>query len=494
MSLHEGDMLHLADIVLRMHMGQVPHLDFTTPLGGWGFQPMVFLADMGFPLGKAMVWSQILVALILLPAIGWVALSRFGPALALAFGLGEVMLITGLIHGETAAAVSLSMHYNRWAWAIGFLVAVMVLLPPRAGEDARSVRIDGVLIGLAMAALAMIKVTYCLALAVPALIMLPVLGRVRVLLWALGVSFAVLAVVAVVEGPAYWIGYANDLLGTTQSARKYPGPPFAGVVFSPAYTAGTAAAVAAVILLARQAQTRNMARGAFLFVAGFIVITWQNFGTDPYWLAFLALFLAALIEREAVPGKGALAGVALVALTLFTPVLLNLAWSPLRHVLADAGDYRPLSETHGEVAGIYLLRERSEAAKAERVLIETGEPEVTEFEGRSLPACAYKGSIVTLTETELKQLADMGLTGGPQPLVADLVSPHWIVSDFTPLPGGAPWTYVGAPGLAAAGHLMVPLCAIDGRVQARVLEAVEESGRTLSLVGETQLFLLYRIE
>ena len=452
-SLHEGDMLHLADILLRMHMGLVPHLDFTTPLGGWGFLPMVALLDLGLSMGRAMVWSQILVALLLLPAIGWVALSRFGPALALAFGLGELALVTGLIHGENAAGVSLSMHYNRWGWAIGFLVAVLVLLPPREGATPRSARIDGVLLGLAMAALAMTKVTYCVALAVPALILLPVTGRGRVLVWGLGVSLGLLAIVAVVEGPGYWIAYVQDVLGTTGSARKYPGPAFAGVVFSPAYTGGTAAAAVAVTLLARREETRNMARGLFLFVAGFVVITWQNFGTDPYWLAFVALILAALIERGVLPGRGAAAATALVSLTLLAPVLLNLVWSPFRHATVSKEAYQPMSETRAEVADLYLLSERASEVKTERVLIDDDpEPPVT-FEGRTLETCNYRGSIVRLARAEVEELAAAGFDTGVQPLVADLISSHWVLSGLTPLPGGAPWTYVGAPGIAAATHL-----------------------------------------
>ncbi|MCB2159989.1 MAG: hypothetical protein KDD95_17150, partial [Rhodobacteraceae bacterium] len=33
LGMHEGDAIHLAEIVLRMADGQWPHLDFMTPLG-----------------------------------------------------------------------------------------------------------------------------------------------------------------------------------------------------------------------------------------------------------------------------------------------------------------------------------------------------------------------------------------------------------------------------------------------------------------------------
>ena len=37
---HEGDALHLIEIVRRMSLGQWPHLDFVTPLGIAGFWPI----------------------------------------------------------------------------------------------------------------------------------------------------------------------------------------------------------------------------------------------------------------------------------------------------------------------------------------------------------------------------------------------------------------------------------------------------------------------
>jgi len=37
---HEGDTLHLAEIVLRMSQGEWPHLDFVTPLGLMAFAPI----------------------------------------------------------------------------------------------------------------------------------------------------------------------------------------------------------------------------------------------------------------------------------------------------------------------------------------------------------------------------------------------------------------------------------------------------------------------
>ena len=45
----EGDALHLADIVLRMAMGQGAHADFMTPLGSLAFWPFVPFQRSGLP-------------------------------------------------------------------------------------------------------------------------------------------------------------------------------------------------------------------------------------------------------------------------------------------------------------------------------------------------------------------------------------------------------------------------------------------------------------
>jgi len=40
----DGDALHMAQIVLRMAEGQIPHQDFVTPLGLMAFLPIVWLS------------------------------------------------------------------------------------------------------------------------------------------------------------------------------------------------------------------------------------------------------------------------------------------------------------------------------------------------------------------------------------------------------------------------------------------------------------------
>ena len=51
---HEGDTLHLVDMVLRMGLaGQVPHLDFMTPIGIGATWPIAAFVAAGFGVGHA---------------------------------------------------------------------------------------------------------------------------------------------------------------------------------------------------------------------------------------------------------------------------------------------------------------------------------------------------------------------------------------------------------------------------------------------------------
>ena len=61
---HEGDTYHLLDILLRMEMGQTPHLDFMTPIGFLAFLPIVLLLKVEFSIGMSILWAQIAVAIL----------------------------------------------------------------------------------------------------------------------------------------------------------------------------------------------------------------------------------------------------------------------------------------------------------------------------------------------------------------------------------------------------------------------------------------------
>ena len=52
---HEGDTAHMVEIVLRMVSGQVPHLDFSTPIGFLAFLPVVGMVKLGLGVGQGFI-------------------------------------------------------------------------------------------------------------------------------------------------------------------------------------------------------------------------------------------------------------------------------------------------------------------------------------------------------------------------------------------------------------------------------------------------------
>ncbi|WP_444430228.1 hypothetical protein ACTTAM_01850 [Rhodobacter capsulatus] len=164
---HEGDALHLADLVLRMaEKGQMPHRDFMTPLGIAGLWPIAAFVQAGLGLGHAFLAAQAAVAAVLFLPILRAAQSRLPGGLAWIFGAYVLGMVLALIHGETQPLFSVSMHYNRWAWAMAYVAVVLAVLEPLGP---RRPRLDGALIGVLMAGLGLVKVTYVVALA-PALV------------------------------------------------------------------------------------------------------------------------------------------------------------------------------------------------------------------------------------------------------------------------------------------------------------------------------------
>jgi len=129
-------MLHLVDIVLRLEGGARIHEEVMTPLGPWGFMPFVLLSHAGLGLGAALKWGQVAVAALLLGPVIWVGVSRMRAVpLALGFGAVVLLLASGMVYGGADPKISLSMHYNRWAWAIVFLPLALVLLPAQRRGD-----------------------------------------------------------------------------------------------------------------------------------------------------------------------------------------------------------------------------------------------------------------------------------------------------------------------------------------------------------------------
>lgn len=476
---HEGDTLHLVDIVLRMaHAGQQPHIDFMTPLGLLGLWPIVLFSKAGFGIGHAFLAAQALLAVVLFGPVLRVATSRFAGGWAWLFAGYVMVLCLALVHGEAGPVNSISMHYNRWAWALAYIAVPLAMLEPLGP---RRPVLDGALIGLAMVGLALLKATYFVALAPAVLLALLLRRDLRAAGIAVLAGLVVMGALTLLLGPGYWVAYLHDLLAVAHSStRAAPGLSFEGVLTDPAYILGTLTALAGVVLLRRAGR---MHEGLVLLalVPGLSFITYQNFGNDPQWLILLGLLAFAL--RPGTAQANGLAMVGVIALSLGSASAINMALSPFRKAPENAlpllamrpGDRDLLApgprmyqvvKTRVDVTTDGPYARYSENAKWPEPAVLNGEP---------LPECELTSGYIAFLETTASDLQEAGF-GGSGILVTDLLSPLWLYGDFRPLKGAAPWHYDGAPGLEGADHVLVPLCASSKLRRRDILKAITVAG------------------
>lgn len=503
---HEGDTLHLADIVLRMaDFGQLPHLDFMTPIGIGAVWPIAIFAEAGMGFGHAFFAAQALVAaLLFLPAIR-AASSRLPGGLAWALALYIIVLCLAMVHGEANAASSVSMHYNRWAWAMAYIAVPLAMFEPLGR---RRPGLDGVILGLMLAGMAMVKVTYFAAF-LPAIVIALVARRdLRTLGVALVTGFAVAGLLTLLLGMTFWLGYLHDLATVAASERRAaPGEDLGGVLALPAYLTGTLTLLATVIFL-RQAGRMTEGMVLLFLVPSFVYVTYQNFGNDPQWLVLLGIIALALRPETGVTnGFGWRLGTALtlagvMAFTLGAASVVNLVWSPFRMAFTQQEAPRPLlsmrpqdSDVLVEGARLYrvamtIAGDRPGMPYADYAeLADRDEPGV--LNGEELADCEISTGMDAWFETAARDLQGAGY-GGSSILVADLFSALWLYGDFRPVRGAAPWYYGGVPGLAAADHVLVPLCPTGLSARNAMLEALGTSGFTLTEERRTASYILLK--
>ncbi|MBV1902424.1 MAG: hypothetical protein KUG58_02185, partial [Marinosulfonomonas sp.] len=501
---HEGDTLHFLQIVLRMADGQWPHLDFMTPIGVLAVAPISMFVALGYGAGTAILLSQLLVAVILLPAVWWAAYSRMRGVLPYLFGFIVLVLVTALVYGETEPSISISMHYNRWAWAISFVaIALAVIpskLPPRQG-------LDGVLIGLAMAALLLMKVTYFVAFAAPIVVAMLMRRNFRMFLVSVATGVVVMGVLTLLAGVGFWQAYLGDLLTVSQSGiRPEPSANIRATITGPAHMAGSVALIFAVVML-RNARDAIGGVVLMLLVPGFFYVTYQNFANDPQWLLMLGVILLSFSPERGLKNafgwdmRTALKVNAAIVLALAAPSFLNLTFSPLRHYYLDAETYSqllPQSTVHTDlnVASLRAYRVDARIAFAEK---EAGLDAYSELADRDAPV-VLNGETLTQCEIELglpiwfqtivSDLDQAGLAKGKRIFAADLFSSHWLFGPLLPLEQGAPWYYGGLPGIQSADYVLVPVCSVIPDLTRQILDAIDTAGITLTEVRRTPLYIL----
>lgn len=481
---YEGDMIHLFDLVERVARGQWPHLDFQTPLGYLSIAPISLFRALGAGFGQAFLYAQVAVAAVLLLPVWWVARTRFHGIWGALFAIQVLVFVLALIHGETDPYLAVSMHYNRWAWALAYLAVPLALLPRRGGGPDWP---DMAVLGGAMTALALVKITYVAALAPPIAAALLLRGQGRLLAGALAVSAVLLLGFTALAGAAYWPAYLGDLLTVARSEiRQHPDKNLVAVLSAPAYLATSLLVLAGAALL-RLGRLLSEGLALLLLLPGLVYVTYQNYGNDPQWLVLVGLILIVLAPRAPAgppDRRQALSLVAAGILALGAGSFVNLATSPLRLLLEAPQDTVAAFPGLPGPPDVFVSRDQVAGLKVEvpgaslpvaRDLPPPAEPapEPARLNGAPLPDCKIAAGFVGWFQSAARDLVQAGY-GGKRIVAADLIGGLWLFDQaLPPVPGGAPWYYGGLPGWDRADYLLIPLCPIAEPVRRAWLDELE---------------------
>jgi hypothetical protein len=506
---HEADTLHLVQIVFRMNMGQWPHLDFMTPLGALAYAPIALFTWLGAGIGHAILYAQIAVAVVLLPAVWWVSVSRFSGGLAYLFGALVMILCVAIAFGTEEQTISISMHYNRWAWAFSFVAIALAVVP---SMDRERPLVDGVTIGLCLAMLALIKVTYFIAFAPAIALALAFRKDWRAMGWALIAGLVVIGIVTLFAGVGFWFAYAQDLIEVSRSkVRPQPGLTISRVILSSAYLGATAMAVLGAVLY-RQSKEDAGGYALLALLPGFFYVTYQNYGNDPQWLPLLAILFLALRPKQARHnrwGWDIRKGMEIAAIATFAmaaPSYINMASSPIRQMTFDAEGYEPILMTEDINSDLQLphIRARrvdgwvslaSDGAGLDAMEEGADRKDLGALSGQPLPYCKLKLGLPGWTKTIVDDLDRAGFAGGNRIFIADIFSSHWLYGDLKPLINGAPWYYGGLPGFDSADYVLVPQCPASPEARKQILDDIMAlEGVTVEEIRRTPLYILMDIK
>ncbi len=503
---HEGDALHLIQIALRMANGQWPHLDFMTPIGVLAIAPVAWLLSLGFGAGISIMGAMVLMAAILLPGIWWVAYSRLSSGMAYAFGALLIVLMTALAYGGDTMVASISMYYNRWDWAVAFLLVTLAVLPP-AGRKSQGA--DGVIYGLGLAFLALSKITFFAAF-LPGILLALVLRRQwRALGIGLLAGLVVVGLVTLLAGVDFWAAYIADLRAISGSGiRPRPGVSLAQILTGPGYIAATIILIAAVVFV-RQAGRDVSGVVLLIFAPAFIYVTYQNWGNDPKWLILLPFLLLTLRpQRHMNNGLGwdvgrAMGMVSLLAATLFVPSLYTLSFANIRHARTSTDGYFQVikgarnADFRMRVDRMYATVKRQPFSLRDPKIVAQAKAEVklpkdTLF-GQPLDLCALDMGLVGMLQQIAADVDAVKGTAGKSVFVADTFSNLWLFGETVPVPGAAPWYYGLNQAYRNADFLLVPLCPITPAARSKVLAELPDSGVNVQEVMRNDLFILLRV-
>lgn len=501
---HEGDAIHVLSIALRMGQGQLPHLDFMTPLGILSFAPIAWLISLGLGVGHAIMGAFVLFAALILAPVWWAAWSRLSGWLAYAFGGFIIILCTALAYGGADQVASISMFYNRWGWAVAFVLVILSVLPSKSPNQG----IDGVVLGLGLGWLALAKITFFVAFLPGVLVALLLRRQWTALLTGVLAGLILAGIVTLFTGVAFWGAYLGDLSAVSSGPiRAAPGANIATLLLSPVFVVMNICLILGIVLI-RQAGQATEGLILILFAPAFIYTTYQNWGNDPKWLILMTVLLLTLRpDRHLNNAFGwdiarAMGVVSLVSIALILPTILTLIFADLRHARLSQTQFVPILQGHKN-SDLKMRADRM-FAPVRRTAFALDNPEVVTLLGarqtsvapdllfgQPMPVCKLAMGLVGTMMEMARDIDAFGGMDGKSIFVADTFSSLWLFGSTVPVPHGAPWFYGGDTGLTEADYVLIPLCPVTYDARKIVLETLQARPEIhLREVMRTELFVL----
>lgn len=325
------DVFIFIDGAYRLAHGQVPHVDFQTPLGALGFVlPYLGLVISG-EYGATMPTALALVLLAVTPIAIYVLASRLHYHVALLVGFYVLLLIAApLVTGHPPSQITMGEWYNRVCWGVLILLLLLYIPPVVASRPTQVV--DGVVAGLLVAFLIYTKITY-------GLVALSFLGVWFILSREGRVSACIALGCVVITGvivEAAWHlhqAYVSDVAFAARAGQaRYNGllGPFVSG-WKQIDELGIAALAVLAVLYFKQLRSRDALFLGFCAVAAFCIISQNTYDRSLAGLVVVCAFAAERLQRAQAEGRqaallfGRLAATAMLLLFLAEPFVFRTA-------------------------------------------------------------------------------------------------------------------------------------------------------------------------
>ncbi|MCX7886073.1 MAG: hypothetical protein N3B01_02295 [Verrucomicrobiae bacterium] len=176
----------------RILQGQVPHVDFYTPLGPVTLWAVALGMWLGGATVNGLVYANVVVFLIVALWTWLIAARRLAPLWCVAVAIVNLFMVAGATCNFEITQVGYAAVYNRYATVVATLVLLEALLPPKNPGKTRGYVFDGISTGVGLVLLFFLKLNFFVAA-------------------LLGV---VLAAVLVPHSRGRWLGLAAGVVAT----------------------------------------------------------------------------------------------------------------------------------------------------------------------------------------------------------------------------------------------------------------------------------------